>query len=163
MLDTFQPRCPTVVSSDLAQIRDHRNQCIPPFCAHACIHPALTPPRETRVRSLSRSPPTQQLIDRILRTVSETATAGRTLAQREENRIYCWYEGWLPDEDDRPTTQWEHAWIDSDLLRDTYPAATVATQPPLATGLIPHFDPNHQDVTNRIRQTRPSYQPPDSY
>ena len=31
----------------------------------------------------------QQLIDRILRTISETATAGRTLAQREENRI-CW-------------------------------------------------------------------------
>ena len=35
--------------------------------------------------------------------------------------------------------------------------------PPFATGLIPRFDLNHQDVTNRIRQTRPSYQPPDGY
>ena len=29
------------------------------------------------------------------------------IAQRKENRIYCWYEGWLPDEEKRPTTQWE--------------------------------------------------------
>ena len=97
----------------------------------------------------------QQLVDRILRTVSEAATAGRTLAQREENRIYCWYEGWLPDEADRPTTQWEHAWTDSNLLRDTYPAAAVALQPPFATGLIPRFDINRQDVTTRIRPANP--------
>ena len=103
------------------------------------------------------------LVDRILGTVCETATASRTLAQREENRIYCWYEGWLPDEEERPTTQWEHAWIDSNLLRNTYPATTIAQNPPLATSLIPRFNINHQDVTNRIRQTRPSYQPPDSY
>ena len=37
----------------------------------------------------------QQLVRRILRTVSATATAARTLATREESRIYCWYEGWL--------------------------------------------------------------------
>ena len=70
---------------------------------------------------------------------------------------------WLPDEADRPTTQWEHAWTDSSLLRDTYPVATVALQPPFATGLIPRFDINHQDVTTRIQQIRPSYQPPARY
>ena len=90
----------------------------------------------------------QQLVDRILRTISETATAGRALAQREENRIYCWYEGWLPDEEERPTAQWEHAWIDSNLLRNTYPATTVAQNPPLAISLIPRFNIHHQDVTN---------------
>ena len=103
---------------------------------------------------------TQQLVARILHTVAETATAGRALARREENRIYCWYEGWLPDEEERPTTQWRHAWIDSALLHDTYPAATVAARPPLAANLIPHFDLSRHDVTDRIRHTRPSYQPP---
>ena len=77
--------------------------------------------------------------------------------------MYCWYEGWLPDEDKLPTTQWENAWIDSDLLRGTYPATTVTPKPPLATNLIPRFDLSHQNVIDRIRQTRPSYQPPNSY
>ena len=98
----------------------------------------------------------QQLVDRILRTVSEAATAGRTLAQREENRIYCWYEGWLPEEEKLPTVQWTHAWIDSGLLRDTYPATTIAHKPTVATPLIPRVDPDHPDVTARIRETRPA-------
>ena len=68
-----------------------------------------------------------------------------------------------PDEKERPTTQWEQAWIDSGLIRNTYPATTFSRKPPLANNLIPRFDITHQDVTNRIRQTRPSHQPPDSY
>ena len=101
----------------------------------------------------------QQLVDRILRTLSEAATAARTLAQREENRIYCWYEGWLPDQEDLPTQKWEHAWLDSGLVRGTLPTVTP-TRPPLAAHLAPSFDVRHPGVTARIWQTRPSYQPP---
>ena len=98
----------------------------------------------------------RMLVSSNIDSVISFIARGRTLAQHEENRIYCWYEGWLPDEEERPTTQWEHAWIDSNLLRNTYPATTTAQNPPLATSLIPRFNINHQDVTNRIRQTRPS-------
>ena len=49
-------------------------------------------------------------------------------------------------------TQWERAWIDSDLLRDTFPATTIAHQPRLAAQLAPHFDPNSPNVASRIRQ-----------
>ena len=99
---------------------------------------------------------THQLVNRILRTISETATAGRTLAAREEDRIYCWYEGWLPEEEKLPTAEWTHAWIDSGLLRGTYPAATIAQRPVIATPLIPRVDPSHPDVIARIRETRPA-------
>ena len=111
---------------------------------HANANPALPLQHDTRT-----------LVDRILNTVCDTATASRTLAQHEENRIYCWFEGWLPDHEELPTTQWEHAWIDSDLLRNTFPATTPAHRPSLASTLVPSFDPTHPDVLDRIRTARP--------
>ena len=48
----------------------------------------------------------------------------RTSAERDEDFIYTHYEGWLPDDDERPTTLWANAW--SPITRNTYPKASTS-------------------------------------
>ena len=66
---------------------------------------------------------TQTSVARIVQTVADVATAMRVTATREEDRIYTTYEGWLPDEEDRPTVKWRQAWCNSGLLRNVYQRA----------------------------------------
>ena len=61
----------------------------------------------------------------IVKEVCQVATAGRTIATKEENRIYTNYEGWLPDEDERPTSVWSNSW--DGLIRETYPNVTTSS------------------------------------
>ena len=61
----------------------------------------------------------------ILATVAQVATASRTVARREENKIYCWYEGWLPDDDEKPTTKWEQQWAETGLVRNVNPSVQI--------------------------------------
>ena len=95
------------------------------------------------------------IVRKILTTVCATATAMRTAAEREETRIYTHYEGWLPDEDDRPTVAWSHHWCRQGLglLRDTQPAAQLAFPLPLVNASPnPPFDPTDAQVAARIQQ-----------
>ena len=92
-------------------------------------------PAGTKVRNARRKPPqydTSATVARIFADVCETATALRTTAEREEDRIYTHYEGWLPDEEKLPTTEWQKAWCETNLLRNSRPATSLAT--PLPTG-----------------------------
>ena len=52
-----------------------------------------------------------------------TATAMRSAARREENRIYTHYEGWLPDDEDKPMTKWTEAWCP--LVTDAQPCVRL--------------------------------------
>ena len=95
------------------------------------------------------------LIRNISRTVCETATAMRTLAQWEERWIYTHYEGWMPKDDNEwPTSVWRSRWCS--LLRDTHPQASPAFPLPLAPspGVAndPAYDLNSPDVQSRLRQ-----------
>ena len=99
-----------------------------------------------------------ETVRRILATVCRVATATRTAAEREEDRIYTHFEGWLPDDDDLPTTKWTNAWCytaqgpSRGLLRNSRPAATLAFPLPCAgAARNPPFDPTHPDVIRRIQ------------
>ena len=95
------------------------------------------------------------IVRKILTTVCATATAMRTAAEREETRIYTHYEGWLPDEDDRPTVEWSHRWCQQGLglLHDTQPKAKLAFTLPLANASPnPPFDLSDAQVTTRTQQ-----------
>ena len=68
------------------------------------------------------------------------ATALRASAEREETRIYTHYEGWLPEEDDRPLHKWHTAW--SPLVTNTHPRVRLDPRPPApGTAPEPGFDP----------------------
>ena len=126
----------------------------------ACIKP-----RRLETRSEMQGPlqyDVQSIVRKILTTVCDAATATRTAAEREETRIYTHFEGWLPDEEERPTVAWSRRWcrLGIGLLNDTKPAATPAA--PLSTiryAPNPQFDPTNAQVAERIRQRNldPSY------
>ena len=94
---------------------------------------------------------TAKTIASILNSVSATATALWTSAERDEDFIYTHYEGWLPDDDERPTTLWATAW--GPITRDTYPkASTSLTINNHGAAHDPTPDPNDPAVAARIRQ-----------
>ena len=84
--------------------------------------------------------PLQHTPTELMRTISlslsQISTAQRTLAHSTLNTIYTRYEGWQPDpaKPDHPTTAWERKWLDSGLVRDTYPRTTFALKP-----LLDHY------------------------
>ena len=93
--------------------------------------------------------------------VRANATATRTLAEQEENRIYTHYEGWLPADADLPTNQWRDAWIGTGLLRDTHPRTILNFEASAGTtGTVPDppYDPNDPAVKARIlaRKSQPT-------
>ena len=90
---------------------------------------------------------TAKTIARVLRVICETATATRTIAEREETRIYTHYEGWLPDEDDLPTNEWLAAW--SGLVRSTQPSVTLLSPPPTDAHGDPPYDLADPNVITR--------------
>ena len=95
------------------------------------------------------------IVRKVLTTVCTAATAARTTAEREETRIYTHYEGWLPDDDDLPTTAWRRTWCERGhgFLRDTQPRAALAFQLPLSHAAPnPHFDLNDPAVLTRTGQ-----------
>ena len=68
---------------------------------------------------------TWKAVRAIMNIINDNATATRTLAEKEETRIYTHYEGWLPADEDLPTNKWRDAWTSSaGLLRDTHPRTT---------------------------------------
>ena len=100
---------------------------------------------------------TNKTIARILNLVCDTATATRTTAEREENRIYTHYEGWLPDEEELPTNKWQDAW--GNLVKNTRPAVTLRTPPPTDAHTDPPYDLNDPNVIARLSER----QQPHSY
>ena len=97
----------------------------------------------------------------IFAQVTETATALRTIAEREENRIYTHYEGWLPDE--TPTNAWVAQWCSTGLMHNTRPRVQLQSPLPSTTPAdaeqLPPLQLDAAPVTDRIRarslQTRP--------
>jgi hypothetical protein len=87
------------------------------------------------------------LVEHTLRLTAETATAMRTAATREEDSIYTHYEGWLPEDDDLPTTKWANQW--TPLMRDSYPQATPRFTPPAPIAL-PLYDPDDPGTRARL-------------
>ena len=96
-------------------------------------------------------------VDRILRTVCAASTALRKAAISQEDFIYCTYAGWLPDEEKLPTTIWRNAWIDSGLLRDTFP--TTSLVPPTADP-TPPVDLSDAQVAVRLQRRKNPLPPP---
>ena len=91
-------------------------------------------------------------VGRILATVCRVATATRAAAERDEDRIYTHYEGWLPDDDDLPTAKWTNAWCKG-FLRGTRPSASPTfALPCTGTAHNPPFDTTHPDVIARTQQ-----------
>ena len=86
-------------------------------------------------------------------SVCATSTALRTIAEREETRIYTHFEGWLPDEDDRPMAQWRASWYA--MVRDTYPKVRLHHPTPFqhthASAQCPDVDLDSPDVAARLR------------
>ena len=79
-----------------------------------------------------------------------------TIATQEENRIYTNYEGWLPDEDERPTNVWSNNW--TGLIRESYPNVTADPLPTTPSALIappPDFDPQAADLLARLATRGP--------
>ena len=99
---------------------------------------------------------TAKTIARVLRVICETATATRTVAEREETRIYTHYEGWLPEEDDLPTNKWLASW--SGLVRSTQPSVTLLSPPPANAHGDPPYDLTDPSVI--ARQTERSNRAP---
>ena len=86
----------------------------------------------------------------------------RTTAQRTETMIYTHYEGWLPEDEKLPTTEWAHDWcVNGIFMQDVEPSATL--QFDLASITVPdnpQFDTNDPAVAMRVQQrlqTPPSY------
>ena len=103
---------------------------------------------------------TAAAVGHVFRQIRDMATATYREAVREEDRIYTSYEGWLPDEDDLPTTEWTNAWINSRLLRfpNPYAALDFPLPAPTAAGVEPGpvYDANDPAVLARS-QSRVSY------
>ena len=98
---------------------------------------------------------TNTTVRKVLATVCTAATAARTTAEREETRIYTHYEGWLPDDDDLPTTAWLRTWCERGhgFLQNARPRAALTFQLPLSHAAPnPQFDPNDPEVLTRTRQ-----------
>ena len=101
----------------------------------------------------TRKPPqydTSATVARIFADVCETATTLRTTAEREEDRIYTHYEGWLPDEEKLPTTEWQKAWCETNLLRNSRPATSLATPLPTGAPNDPVYDDSDPATAARI-------------
>ena len=101
-------------------------------------------PLQTDVSTIVRS---------IFSTVCQTATVMRTTAQRTETMIYTHYEGWLPEDEKLPTTEWAHDWCVNGIMQDVEPSATL--QFDLANITIPdnpQFDTNDPAVATRVQQ-----------
>ena len=94
-----------------------------------------------------------RLVRTIMDSVCATSTALRTMAEREETRIYTHFEGWLPDEDDRPMAQWRASWYA--MVRDTYPKVRLHHPTPFqhthASAQCPDVDLDSPDVAARLR------------
>ena len=103
------------------------------------------------------------IIANILSTVCTTATATRTKAEREENTIYTHYEGWLPDEAERPTTIWAEQWCNSTgglgLVRNSQPRASLPYPPPHAA-IRPYYNPLSDEAVQRARSRQPTPRAP---
>ena len=88
----------------------------------------------------------------ILRLYCQTASALRETARQQEDWIYTHYEGWLPDEDERPVTKWEDAWCSTVCrakpcrLKYNCPLTPQPGEPPLPT-----FDQTAPDVVARTQ------------
>ena len=103
---------------------------------------------------------TSLAVNNIYSTLAATATALRTGAENEENMIYTHYEGWLPDEADRPTTKWMFQWCGEweDSPRIFKPdRPSVSLQVPLPTdppdaAPEPTFAPDAADVLARKQE-----------
>ena len=85
----------------------------------------------------------------------------RSGAEAEENMIYTHYEGWLPDDEDLPTTQWRGRWCgdssDSPCIFDPHRPSValkhpLPTNPPNDAAPSPAFDPTAPDVLARQQQ-----------
>ena len=98
---------------------------------------------------------TATAVKRVFDLVCTVATATRTAATREENRIYTHYEGWLPPDEDLPTTEWQNSWCGNGILRDTYPRASLALSPVTTGAPDPVVDTTQPDVAARLQQRAP--------
>jgi len=120
---------------------------------NACLlrrrhHNAYNP--KTSVSSLQHD--TQRTIESILLLVRKTATAMRTLARKEEDRIYTHFEGWLPAEEEQPTEEWRTHWCSRGLLKDTQPRASLNFTLPLTA---PHAAPDPTyDASSALQRLR---------
>ena len=95
----------------------------------------------------------QTAVRHITHHLCQVATALRTSAEREETNIYTHYEGWLPDDDDRPVHKWQQAW--GPLLTDTHPRTRLHLRPPApGTAPEPTFDPTDGPTVARFQATR---------
>ena len=90
---------------------------------------------------------TSAAVNQILRELCETATALRTVAEREEDSICTHYEGWLPEEEKLPTTIWQDTW--SALVNSARPTVALRTPAP-TTFDQPPYDPTDPTVAARI-------------
>ena len=94
-------------------------------------------------------------IKSVFNLVRDVGTATYTAAVREENNIYTHYEGWLPPDEELPTTKWCAAWHDSGLLRVPHPSASLQfSLPPTVPGAdaTPAFDATDPGVISRTQQ-----------
>ena len=97
----------------------------------------------------------------IYASLAATATAMRSSAEAEENMIYTHYEGWLPEEEELPTTKWRARWCGDHtdcprIFNPHRPSVTLKeplpTNPPRDAAPPPAFDPAAPDVLARQQQ-----------
>ena len=107
--------------------------------------------RNASERALPLEHDSAVLLKKITQTVASVAAAHRTIAIREETRIYTHYEGWLPEEDG-PVESWENSWLETKYatLRPSG-RVEVATPPLLPTA------PHAISIDGTCRHGRNSY------
>ena len=107
---------------------------------------------------------TNTVIANIVTTLCTVATALRTVAEREEDRIYTDYEGWLPPDEDLPTSVWHDAWCayGQSLLHSTQPRTRPQFAMPLpAAAPHPTYDVSDPAVVARgLHRSHPQPPPP---
>ena len=105
---------------------------------------------------------TQRTVRDICHLLRDITTTSYKDAVAKENHIYTHYEGWLPDEDKLPTSQWLDAWTASNLLdapTGSKPTTALKFSLPVTTpGATAHPTYNTHDpsvaarIGGRIRQ-----------
>ena len=90
----------------------------------------------------------QTAVRHITHHLCRVATALRTAAQREQTRIYTHYEGWLPDDEDKPMTKWTEAWCP--LVTDAQPCVRLRRHAAPADP-TPSYDLTDTAVAARFR------------
>ena len=129
---------------------------LPPVCLRPLIAAAAAITNHALIRrrnnnALDPSRPLQHdtltTINQVLKELCEVASALRTVAEREEDRIYTHYEGWLPEQEKLPTEIWQNTW--TAMMTGTQPTVTLKTPPPTPTS-HPTYDTADPTVSARI-------------